>query len=105
MSSYISNTKPTLFQVILNKLGIIELPLKVNCWYCCQDSYILPGSKNTSDHWYCYLCESTNARDKNGDIADPKHFEAYPENLKKLNQLLIEIVKEHYAIGVNIIKL
>ncbi|KAI9486729.1 MAG: Ima1 N-terminal domain-containing protein [Benjaminiella poitrasii] len=82
MSSYISNTKPTVFQVILNRLGIIELPLKVNCWYCSQDSYILPGSKNTVDHWYCYLCESTNARDQSGDIADPKHFEAYSENLK-----------------------
>ncbi|KAI8982433.1 hypothetical protein BDF20DRAFT_471836 [Mycotypha africana] len=71
MSSYITNTRPSVFQRILHSFGLIELPIKVNCWYCCQDSFILPGSKNTVDHWYCHLCES------NGEVVDPTPFETY----------------------------
>ncbi|KAL7331481.1 hypothetical protein PS15p_203670 [Mucor circinelloides] len=75
-SRYITHKKPSITQRILNALGFGALPQKVNCWYCCQDSYLLPGSRNTVSHWYCNLCESTNTRDKNGDILDPSIFEA-----------------------------
>ncbi|KAG2191601.1 hypothetical protein INT46_003250 [Mucor plumbeus] len=76
MSSYITHKRPTVKEILLNYIGFGDIPKKVNCWYCCQDSFILPGSKNTVNHWYCNLCESTNIRDKNGEIADPTPFEA-----------------------------
>ncbi|KAI8647348.1 Ima1 N-terminal domain-containing protein [Parasitella parasitica] len=82
MSEYITNKPPTLIERVLTYFGFGITPYKVNCWYCCQDSYILPGSKNTVDQWYCNLCESTNIRDKNGEIADPKPFE--PLNTKSV---------------------
>ncbi|KAK4510492.1 Saccharopine dehydrogenase [Mucor velutinosus] len=76
MNRHITNKKPSLTQQILTTLGFGVSPQKVNCWYCCQDSYLLPGSKNTVKHWYCNLCESTNIRDEKGEIADPTVFEA-----------------------------
>lgn len=76
MSRYITNKKPSLTQRILTTLGFGVSPQRVNCWYCCQDSFLLPGSKNTVRYWLCNLCESTNTRDENGDIMDPTAFEA-----------------------------
>lgn len=64
MTAYIKHTKPTLLQTLLNLLGLIDLHTKVNCWFCNQDSYILPGTKNTVERWYCHLCENTNQRDE-----------------------------------------
>ncbi|KAI8356644.1 hypothetical protein BD560DRAFT_199012 [Blakeslea trispora] len=75
MTTYISNTKPSFKQILLNKLGLAALPIQVNCWFCNNDSYLLPGSKNTPDHWYCHLCENTNAIDSNGEILDPSIIE------------------------------
>lgn len=64
MSSHVTHKKPSIVKIILNRLGIIDLHTRVNCWFCNQDAYLLPGSKNTADHWFCRLCENTNARDQ-----------------------------------------
>ncbi|OBZ85645.1 Integral inner nuclear membrane protein ima1 [Choanephora cucurbitarum] len=75
MAAHLSNTKPSFKQILFNKLGLVDLPIRVNCWFCNSDSYLLPGSKNTVDHWYCHLCENTNATDSNGEILDPSIIE------------------------------
>ncbi|KAI9265444.1 Ima1 N-terminal domain-containing protein [Helicostylum pulchrum] len=80
MSSHVTHKKPSIVKIILNRLGIIDLHTRVNCWFCNQDAYLLPGSKNTADHWFCRLCENTNARDQNGDIIDPSPFQVENKN-------------------------
>ena len=62
-NSYITNRKPSTLKRLLNLLGVIELHAKVNCWFCGQDSFLLPGSRNTVDQWVCPLCDNYNARD------------------------------------------
>ncbi|KAI9363589.1 Ima1 N-terminal domain-containing protein [Pilaira anomala] len=84
MADYITQRKPTFLKVILNKLGLIGLHTRVNCWFCNQDSYILPGTKNTAEHWFCHLCENTNARDKNGDIIDPSPFQVIDKSYRDI---------------------
>ncbi|CAO3637555.1 unnamed protein product [Mucor hiemalis] len=75
MTSYITNKKPSILKRVLNRLGIIDLPVKVNCWFCNQNSFLLPGTRNTPDHWICHLCDNTNAIDpKSGEIQDPSPF-------------------------------
>ncbi|KAI8876996.1 hypothetical protein K501DRAFT_337714 [Backusella circina FSU 941] len=55
-------------------------PKKVNCWYCGQDSYLLPGSGQTPRQFYCNLCENTNSRDETGEIQDPVPTQSQSSN-------------------------
>ncbi|KAI8099244.1 Ima1 N-terminal domain-containing protein [Halteromyces radiatus] len=70
MDGYVTRQSPTWRNWFAYKLGFTDLPTRVNCWYCNQTSYLLPGSKQTVRHWYCRLCENTNAIDQYGDIMD-----------------------------------
>ncbi|KAI7848654.1 Ima1 N-terminal domain-containing protein [Circinella umbellata] len=70
MSDHVTSRRPPWRTVILGFLGITDLPIKVNCWYCSQDSYLLPGGKQTEHYWHCNICENTNVKDENGDIVD-----------------------------------
>lgn len=36
--------------------------IKLNCWYCNCDSYILRRGGQTLKHWQCTFCGSENAR-------------------------------------------
>lgn len=64
MTSHLTQKKPSLAQRFFHQLGLVDIHTKVNCWFCNQDSYILPGTRNTKDHWFCTLCENINARDQ-----------------------------------------
>ena len=64
MSDHVTNRRPPWRTVILGFLGITDLPIKVNCWYCSQDSYLLPGGKQTEHYWHCNICENTNVKDE-----------------------------------------
>ncbi|KAI8328104.1 Ima1 N-terminal domain-containing protein [Chlamydoabsidia padenii] len=70
MSSHLTKQPPSWRNWVLSKLGLTDLPTPVNCWYCNQTMYLLPGSKQTEQHWYCNLCENTNVIDECGDIMD-----------------------------------
>ncbi|KAI9494925.1 hypothetical protein BDB00DRAFT_816315 [Zychaea mexicana] len=64
MSNHVTNRRPPWRTVLLGFLGFTDLPVKVNCWYCNQDSYLLPGSKQTEGYWHCNICENTNVKDE-----------------------------------------
>ncbi|KAI8142887.1 Ima1 N-terminal domain-containing protein [Fennellomyces sp. T-0311] len=70
MSDHVTNRRPSWRAVVLGFLGLTDLPAKVNCWYCNQDSYLLPGGKQTERYWHCNICENTNVKDERGDIVD-----------------------------------
>ncbi|KAI8972469.1 hypothetical protein BDB01DRAFT_463993 [Pilobolus umbonatus] len=67
--------KQPLFHRVLNHLGLLDMPSKVNCWYCNNDSFLLPGNRDTIYNWYCHMCENRNMTDINGDIIDPSIFD------------------------------
>ncbi|KAI8388853.1 Ima1 N-terminal domain-containing protein [Radiomyces spectabilis] len=69
MNKHITHKRPWRTS-LLGYLGLSDLPTKVNCWYCNQDSYLLPGGKQTEQYWYCDKCENVNVKDQNGDIVD-----------------------------------
>ncbi|KAI9248299.1 Ima1 N-terminal domain-containing protein [Phascolomyces articulosus] len=70
MNNHVTSRRPPWRTVLLGFLGFTDLPIKVNCWYCSQDSYLLPGGKQTERYWHCNICENTNVKDENGDIVD-----------------------------------
>lgn len=64
MNDYITTKRPSWRMRLLGFLGVTDLPIKVNCWYCNQDSYLLPGSKDKEEDWQCNICENRNIRDE-----------------------------------------
>lgn len=60
MNQHLTHKSVSWGQWILNKCGLTDLPICVNCWYCNQTVYLLPGGKQTKHYWYCTLCENTN---------------------------------------------
>ncbi|KAJ8657471.1 hypothetical protein O0I10_006773 [Lichtheimia ornata] len=73
-----ATSRPSWRTSLLGILGFIDLPVKVNCWYCNQDTCLVPGSRQTERYWHCNICENTNIRDEHGEIVDsvPVMFDA-----------------------------
>ncbi|KAI9318209.1 Ima1 N-terminal domain-containing protein [Dichotomocladium elegans] len=58
------------FMLLLGRLNLVNVPVRVTCWYCNQPTELFPGSRETKEYWHCNNCDCINARDKNGEIID-----------------------------------
>ncbi|KAI9322560.1 hypothetical protein BX666DRAFT_1896196 [Dichotomocladium elegans] len=59
-----NSKRPSWLILALGSVGLIEIPLTVNCWYCNSDTQLAKDSKETERCWHCNICGNTNLRDE-----------------------------------------